>query len=334
MTGFVPNEGDLYRPLVVSAGQHLLAGGWCRFTDVEVLTAGASQIVPASAIGHAALSQLTRPRPPVAGLDMARPNIMGILNVTPDSFSDGGRFLDPASALDQAMAMVKDGADILDIGGESTRPGAVEVGVDEELSRTIPVIEAIRAQSDIPISIDTRKAVVGRAALGAGASLVNDVSAFTFDPELAMAAANAGAPACLMHAQGLPDTMQDNPTYGDVVRDVATALVGHVQFAKSKGVASDQIVIDPGIGFGKKLNHNLALLRNLSVLHGLGCPILLGASRKKFIGTLTGADVADDRVMGSVTVALHAVAQGAQIVRVHDVAETRQALSVQVALSQ
>ncbi len=332
MKQYTPQDDELFRPLIVSKGENQLAGGWCYFTDVEVFNGDCSQVVSAKDIEDQTLIQMTRPRSPIAGLDMGRPNIMGILNVTPDSFSDGGRYLDPACALDQAMKMVSDGADILDIGGESTRPGAKEVGIDEELARTVPVIEAIRAQSDVPISIDTRKAAVGKAALAAGASLVNDVAAFTFDPALADVTARARVPACVMHAQGLPATMQNNPTYGDVVKDVSKALSGHVAFARSKGIALDQIVVDPGIGFGKTLDHNVLLLRNLSAFHSLGCPILLGASRKKFIGTLTGAETAADRVSGSVAVALHAVSQGAQIVRVHDVAETRQALRMQGAL--
>ncbi len=322
----------LLRPLIVAGGAHRLAGGWCRFDHVEILDGADRRVVPAQEIPGDALTRLTAPRVGIAGLPMERPNIMGILNVTPDSFSDGGRFDTAHAGLDQAMAMVAQGADIIDIGGESTRPGAAEVSIDEELSRTVPVIRAIRAQSDIPISIDTRKATVAAAALEAGATMVNDVSAFVFDPGLARVTADAQVPVCLMHAQGLPETMQDNPTYGDVVAEVYRALGHHIDNAVAHGVARDQILSDPGIGFGKTLDHNLDLIRCLSVLHGLGCPILLGASRKRFIGALTGVEAAADRVAGSVATALAGVAQGVQVVRVHDVAETRQAIAMWMAI--
>ncbi|MEO0357885.1 MAG: dihydropteroate synthase [Pseudomonadota bacterium] len=328
----MPQPGDRVRPLVMAQGSHVLAGGWCRFSQVEVRNGPGRAVVNASDIDDDTLTHLIAPRGTVAGMDMARPNIMGILNVTPDSFSDGGRFNSTATGLDQAMAMVAQGADILDIGGESTRPGAQEVSIDEELDRTIPVIQSIRARSDVPISIDTRKATVGQAALDAGATVINDVSAFVFDPGLAQVTANAGAPACLMHAQGLPDTMQDNPTYTDVVAEVASALSERVHFAERQGVAQGKIIIDPGIGFGKTLDHNLQLMQALSQLHGLGLPILVGASRKRFIGTLTGVENAGDRVHGSVAVALAAIAQGAQIVRVHDVAATKQAITMWMAI--
>ncbi len=327
-----PQPGDHVRPLVSLGGKHALAGGWCRFTEVEVLQSSGPVTIQAADLPNDVLARLTAPRAQIAGLDMASPKVMGILNVTPDSFSDGGQFLSPDKAVDRAMAMVRDGADILDIGGESTRPGAQEVGTDQELARTVPVIEAIRARCDVAMSIDTRKAVVGKAALAAGANLVNDVSAFSFDAALADVTAAANAPVCLMHAQGMPDTMQVNPTYGDVVAEVTDALAQRVDFAKSKGIPGDQIITDPGIGFGKTMDHNLLLLRSVSVLHGLGCPILVGASRKRFIGTLTGVSAADDRVAGSVAVALAAVAQGVQIVRVHDVAETRQAITMWMAV--
>ena len=224
--------------------------------------------------------------------------------------------------------MVSDGADILDIGGESTRPGAAEVGVSEEIERTAPVIEAIRSRFDTPISIDTRKAPVADAALRAGASLVNDVSAMVFDPEIARVTAQAGVPICLMHAQGTPETMQDNPSYGDVVGEVVGHLEERVAVAVAAGIDRANIIVDPGIGFGKTQDHNLALLACLSTLHGLGLPILLGASRKRFIGALTGVEIADQRVHGSVAVALAGVAQGAQILRVHDVAATRHAITM------
>lgn len=270
---------------------------------------------------------------PIAGLSMDRPRIMGILNVTPDSFSDGGRFADPNKAVAQACEMVAEGADILDIGGESTRPGAQEVPVDEEIARILPVITALRASGvQVPISIDTRKADVARAAVLAGADIVNDVSAMQFDPAMAETVAGLQCPVVLMHAQGLPETMQKNPRYDDVVAEVISNLAARIEAARAAGVAETQIVVDPGIGFGKTLDHNIALLRNLHRLHDLGCPVMLGASRKRFIGTITGAETADARMPGSVAVALFGVAQGVQILRVHDTQATKQAVAMQMAL--
>ncbi len=277
---------------------------------------------------------LATPRPVLPGLPTDRPLVMGILNVTPDSFSDGGTLGGVADAVARAQAMVAAGADILDIGGESTRPGAAEVPVPEEIARTAPVIRAIRDSGiATPISIDTRKARVAEAALQAGADMVNDVSALTWDADLARVVAEAGVPICLMHAQGTPQTMQVDPRYGDVVAEVYDWLARRFDHATAAGIAQGRLISDVGIGFGKTLQHNLALLRALSVFHTLGAPILLGASRKRFIGTLSGVDQADRRMPGSVAVALHAAAQGAQILRVHDVAETVQALALWRALT-
>ncbi len=322
-------QGDPHRP----AGAITLAGGWCWFTQVERITrTDAPELIPAEEVPAEVLERLGAPRAPLAGLDMAHPRLMGILNVTPDSFSDGGLFMDPEAALDQARAMQAAGADIIDVGGESTRPGAVEVGVEEEVSRTAPVIAAIRAGSDRPISIDTRKSMVARAAMGAGASMLNDVSAFSHDSRMAPFASDSGLPICLMHAQGTPQDMQDNPTYDDVLLDVYDFLANRIALAEAAGLPRDRIVVDPGIGFGKTLDHNLALLRRLSLFHALGCPVLLGASRKRLIGTLADAPEARDRVPGSLALALHGLAQGVQILRVHDTAETRQAFQVADAL--
>lgn len=271
-------------------------------------------------------------RPPICGLTLDVPRVMGILNVTPDSFSDGGTLSTVTAAVARARDMAQY-ADILDIGGESTRPGAAEVSVDEEIDRTVPVIAAIRdAGITTPISIDTRKAKVAHAALRAGADMVNDVSALQFDPELAKVVADAGCPVCLMHSQGLPADMQDDPTYMHVVFDVFDHLAERVSVARKAGIAAHNIITDPGIGFGKTLQHNLSLLRDLAIYHDLGFPILLGASRKRFIGTISGEDDAAQRLGGSLAVALHGAAHGVQILRVHDVKETRQALDLQMAL--
>ena len=272
---------------------------------------------------------LSAPRPILPALPTDRPLVMGIVNVTPDSFSDGGTLGDVADAVARARAMVAAGADILDIGGESTRPGAAEVPVKDEIARTAPVIAAIRSAGvSTPISIDTRKAAVADAALKAGADIVNDVSALSWDPALARVVAEAGVPICLMHAQGTPQTMQKAPHYGDVLIEVYDHLARRMDHAVAQGIAADRLISDVGIGFGKTLTHNLTLLKGLALFHSLGAPILLGASRKRFIGTLSGVDEAPLRMPGSVAVALWAAAQGAQILRVHDVAETVQALAL------
>lgn len=304
-----------------------LGGGWCSFSHVEVLERGRTPLVmPASELSDAQTRALTADRGTFGGLAMDAPRLMGILNVTPDSFSDGGQFDRPDAALMAARRMAAE-ADILDIGGESTRPGASPVTVDDEIARTAPVIAAMRAAGiSRPISIDTRKAAVAAAALTAGAGIVNDVSALGFDAGMARLVATTQAPVILMHSIGNPQTMQDDPHYGDVVLDVYDALRHRIAAAEAAGVPRDRIAIDPGIGFGKTLAHNLALLARISVFHSLGLPILLGASRKRFIGTLSGEDEAARRMPGSLAVALGGVAQGVQMVRVHDVAETRAAL--------
>jgi dihydropteroate synthase len=280
-------------------------------------------------------TDLAAPLPALCGLALDRPRIMGIVNVTPDSFSDGGRFAQQGQAIAQALRLVAEGADILDIGGESTRPGAQDVPIEDEIARTAPLIRALRAEGlRLPISIDTRKAAVARAALEAGADFVNDVSALTWDRDMAPLVAEARVPLCLMHAQGTPQTMQNNPYYENVNLDVRDWLDTAIARAEAAGIDRAQLIVDPGIGFGKTLEHNLALLATLGLLHETGCAILLGASRKRFIGSLTGVDVAGERVSGSVAAALHGAAQGAQILRVHDVRETRHALSVWQALQE
>lgn len=324
----------LWRPIPGSdparpSGALTLAGGWLWFDRVEVLEPGrAPVVVPVAEVPSEALAPLTAPRAPLAGLALDRPRIMGILNTTPDSFSDGGQFLDHGAALAQGKALAQV-SDMLDIGGESTRPGAPEVPVAEEIARTAPVIASLRAGGvDCPISIDTRKAGVARAALAAGAGVVNDVAGLGFDPALGPLVAAAGVPVIVMHMRGTPETMQAAAVYDDVVAEVYHELAAMVARAEAAGIGRDRIVVDPGIGFAKTGAQNLALIARLSVFHGLGVPVLLGASRKKFIGTLTGAERAADRIPGSLAVALAGVAQGAQVVRVHDAAQTRQALTL------
>lgn len=326
--------GRYLRPIAMTdaarpAAALTLAGGWCWFDRVEVLERGRpAALVPVGELSAEDLAPLTAPRPAFGGLEMGRPQVMGILNVTPDSFSDGGLFLRPEAAVMQARKMAA-GADILDIGGESTRPGAVEVAVADEIARTAPVIRALRdAGLDLPVSIDTRKAAVAQAAFAAGATILNDVTALQFDPAMAAAAAALQGPVILMHSIASPETMQDDPQYDDVLLDVYDALAARLAEAEAAGIPRDRLAVDPGIGFGKTLTHNLTLLNRLSLFHGLGVPVLLGASRKRFIGTIGAEAEAARRMPGSLAVALAGLAQGVQMIRVHDVAETRQALSL------
>jgi dihydropteroate synthase len=253
------------------------------------------------------------------------PKLMGVVNVTPDSFSDGGQYLDPGAAIRHGEELVRDGAVILDVGGESTRPGAVEVDEAEELRRVEPVVRALAG--DATVSIDTSKLAVAEAALDAGASIVNDVTAFQRDPGMAGLCAERGAGVVLMHMPGNPRTMQDDPRYDDVVDEVKAFLAARMEFAIGEGVAEERIWLDPGIGFGKTLEHNLELLRRLGELRELGRPLVIGTSRKSFIGKVDGSDV-DGRIGGSIASSVLAAAEGADVLRVHDVAETSQALAV------
>lgn len=257
-------------------------------------------------------------------LDRAR--IAGIVNVTPDSFSDGGRHFDAATAIAHGLSLVEQGADLLDIGGESTRPGAEPVSAEDEIARVVPVIEALAKRTSVPIAIDTSKPEVMRAAVAAGAGVVNDVHALRLHGAME-AAAELKVPVCLMHMLGEPRTMQDDPHYDDVVGDVKRFLADRIFACELSGIDKKRILVDPGFGFGKTLEHNLALLRALDQFAALGVPLLVGLSRKAMIGVLTGRDV-DERVAGSVAGALIAVQKGASIVRVHDVAATRDALAV------
>ena len=259
-------------------------------------------------------------------LDLSRPRVMGILNTTPDSFSDGGVFLDPEAALVHARDMVAAGVDLIDVGGESTRPGAAEVPVGVELKRVIPLIEALAAELAVPISVDTSKPQVMAAAVAAGASLINDVRALRL-PEALETASRLGVPVCLMHMAGEPRTMQDAPYYADVVSEVYAFLAGRVAACMDAGIPRERLLIDPGFGFGKTTAHNVVLLAGLGRLAGLGLPILVGISRKSMVGSLTGRGPGE-RLAASLAAAVLAAERGATILRVHDVAETLDALRV------
>ncbi len=258
---------------------------------------------------------------------------MGVLNVTPDSFSDGGEFLDPERAAARAAAMLDEGAQIIDVGGESTRPGSDPVSPEEELRRVLPVIRAILStRSEAVISIDTYRAATAGAALEAGAGMVNDVTALGKDPEIAAVVADAGCPVVLMHMQGEPKSMQENPRYDDVVREVRDFLAERAEYAEDAGVEPENITLDPGIGFGKTLEHNLALLNYLDAIVDLGYSVLVGASRKSFIGRISGTEEASKRVPGTVAANVLAYERGASIFRAHDVRANREALEVAAAI--
>ena len=324
-------------------GSLRLAGGWLDFTAIEVIERSGARLDRRLTgltdflerdWGRRTLNAadmfeaLREPRQRLAGMALDRPRIMGVINVTPDSFSDGGAFATAQAAIDHGFRLEEEGADLLDIGGESTRPGAAPVTIAQELARVLPVIEGLAGKTQALISIDTRNAAVMRAAAAAGADIINDVAALTHEPDALAAAVETGLPVVLMHAQGDPRTMQDDPRYDDVVTDVFDYLEARVEACVGAGIARSKLIVDPGIGFGKTVQHNLELMAGLSLLHGLGVAVLIGASRKSFIGKLTGVAHAGDRVMGSIGAALAAVSQGAQIVRVHDVKATRDALTV------
>ena len=306
-----------------------LAGGDGWFVDTLCYSRDAApRHVPASDIPHDWRERLSAPRASIAGLDFTRTNVMGILNVTPDSFSDGGKHPSAAAALRQARSLAEAGADMIDVGGESTRPGAQTVPREAEIARVEPVITALSRAIDVPISVDTRKSAVADAAVGAGAVLVNDISGFTYDPMLARYCLDNDLPVCVMHARGDPETMHIDPRYENVLLDVYDFLAAQVAMLEGMGIPRSRIIVDPGIGFGKNIDHNIVLLREVALFHCLGCAVLVGASRKGFIGKITGAHPAANRVSGSVAVALMVAAQGVQIVRVHDVRETVQAIAV------
>jgi dihydropteroate synthase len=320
-----------------------LAGGLNWFGLVELIKVDgnrrtSSEIVPVEGIerrfDEAMAADWIRIAAPRAPLQMGertvrldQPQVMGIVNATPDSFSDGGSYADSAGAAEAGATMAAQGAAIIDVGGESTRPGATAVWENDEIERVLPVVQQLAAAGNA-VSIDTRKSGVMSAALGAGARLVNDVSALSWDPQSAGVVAEAGVPVVLMHHQGDPATMQDAPRYDDALVEVYLWLEERIAAAESAGIARDRILIDPGIGFGKSVAHNLELMNGLALLHGLGCPVVLGASRKRMIGALSNEAPADRRLPGSIALALKAVEQGAQIIRVHDVPETVQALKI------
>jgi len=253
---------------------------------------------------------------------------MGIVNVTPDSFSDGGRHASTEAAVAHGLKLAAEGAGVLDVGGESTRPGSDPVSLQEELDRVLPVIERLARETPVPVSVDTRKGAVMAAAAAAGARLLNDVSALTWDPASLPAARDSGLPVCLMHAQGDPKTMQDNPVYDDAALDVFDHLDARIAACEAAGVARGRLLADPGIGFGKTFRHNMEIIDRVALYHGLGLPVLFGASRKGMIGTLTGETSAAARGAGSVGVALAAALRGAHVIRVHDVRDTVHALKV------
>jgi dihydropteroate synthase len=265
------------------------------------------------------------------GDDDPIPKIMGIVNITPDSFSDGGRTIIPSELVDRAIELEAQGADLLDLGGESTRPGAEPVSLDEELRRVLPVVEGLVGRVNVPLSIDTTKAEVARRALAAGATVINDISAMRWDDAMAATIAESGAAVALMHMQGTPRTMQLEPRYDDVVSEVYDFLARRIAHAETIGVPRSRIAIDPGIGFGKTIEHNLELLRNLGRFASLGCSLLVGTSRKGFLGTLTGRAVSD-RTVGSVVSSLASLQGGAVVVRVHDVGPMLDAIKVWTAL--
>ena len=320
-----------------------LAGGLCFFSAVELITVDGKRrtscdLVPVGEIearldddSSAQWAALTSPRQPLElgtrTVRLDEPQVMGILNVTPDSFSDGGRFADVEEAIAAGVDMAMAGAAIIDVGGESTRPGSTMVWEGDEIERVVPVIQRLAA-GGTAVSADTRKAAVMKAAIDAGAGMINDVSALTWDDQSATVLAASTVPVILMHHQGDPATMQDDPRYDDVLVEVYLWLEERIAAAVAAGMARERILVDPGFGFGKTLVHNLALMNGLALFHSLGCPIVLGASRKRTIGALDREAPADRRLAGSIALALKAAEQGAQVVRVHDVPETVQALRV------
>lgn len=333
-------DASLLRPIVAPIADSLgpgipLAGGPLTFTHVEIIPTDTGPgrtraVVAVDEVPVAlrpALDLLTARRPQQVGLDWGRPRLLGIVNVTPDSFSDGGDSFHCAAAVARGLALVEAGADMIDVGGESTRPGATPVDPAEERRRVVPVIRALAGEG-IRVSIDTRHADTMTAALDAGALVLNDVTALAGDPRSIDVAKESGAPVILMHMQGAPQTMQSAPVYVHVVRDIFCFLQDRIAACVAAGLPMSQVIVDPGIGFGKTVRHNLEIMRHIAVFHGLGCPVAIGLSRKRFIAALSRDEGPKQRVAGSLAAALAAVGQGVQLLRVHDVAETAQALAV------
>jgi len=339
--------GSTAREAVAAGHARLLAGGPLAFTAAEVFLrhdgrvdiAGGTisaveewAVAEGGAIAAAVAAQLyalSLPRAPVAGLSMDRPRIMGVVNATPDSFYDGGRLPTSAAAVAHGRALRAAGADILDIGGESTRPGSEAISEQAEMDRVLPVIEVLAADGAL-VSVDTRRAVVMRAAFAAGARIINDVSALT-EPGALAAVAETGAAVVLMHMRGVPRTMQDNPVYDHAPYDVARFLMDRIGACEAAGIARNSVMVDPGIGFGKTMAHNLQIIEQLALFHATGCAVVVGASRKRFIGAVDARadrNSPDDRLPGSIAAATIAAGQGVQVHRVHDVGATRQALAV------
>ena len=333
------------RPLPVSGGRHSLAGGWASFDQIDLVQRGddggyaavrmdPDELVDAASDRNAAVAALDRvmaPRADFAGLAMDRPRIMGILNATPDSFSDGGRYNAPARAVAAGREMIAAGADIIDIGGESTRPGAEPVTRNQELARVLPPLAGLKGVGAV-LSIDTRHAEVMTRAVAAGAGIINDVGGLRGEGALDAAAA-AAVPVIIMHMQGTPETMQADPVYGFAPVEILEFLEARIGAAVAAGIPREMIAIDPGFGFGKTVVHNLQMIDWAAMLHMLGVPVLIGASRKSSIAKLSAGEDADNRLAGSIVLAMAGVAQGCQLLRVHDVAETGQALAVRMALA-
>lgn len=330
--------GEDAEAAIAEAAAGRIAGGSTAFTLAEIISRNGKEIRRERRnyrdISHSRdrvlkekLALIEAARAPVAGIEMAEPLVMGIVNVTPDSFSDGGEAATLEDALARGLKLAEEGARIIDVGGESTRPGSEAVSVDEERSRVLRVVGELSARGH-KISIDTRKPAIMQEAVRAGAAMINDVTALRFDADGRATVARLKCPVCLMHAQGDPKTMQINPVYEDVVLDVFDELEKFIAEAEKAGLPRSMILADPGIGFGKTYRHNLEILRAVSVYHGLGVPLVIGASRKAFIGALTGEKTGKDRVFGSVGAAIAAASQGVQILRVHDVKASAQALKV------
>ena len=320
-----------------------LAGGLCWFTAVELIKAEGNRRVSTELLPVQGIESrfdddldrqwkaLTSPREPLhlgeRTIRLDQPQVMGIINATPDSFSDGGQFADASVAAEAGADMAANGAAIIDVGGESTRPGARSVWEGDEIERIVPVIRQL-ALGGAAVSVDTRKADVMTAAIEAGARMINDVSALTYDGRSPGVIAASSVPVVLMHHQGAPETMQDDPRYEDVLIEIYEWLEDRIEAAENAGIPRNRVLIDPGFGFGKNVSHNLELMNGLAMLHSLGCAVVVGASRKRTIGALSGEAAVDKRLGGSIALALKAVEQGAQILRVHDVFETVQALKV------